>query len=173
VSLGRKVRVGIDFDSTIARIDLPWLARLNALRGASYRPEDWVDWNLSFLAEADRDVFLSLLTPDLYDVVEPYPGAAEAIHRLSIEAPVELVCVTTNPDTDSEAFTAAKTQMATKAHSATRSRAGCCSQEIWPRARRSYRRRAASLPDGRLRPGACKQALEQKRQCATPIQHLA
>lgn len=110
MSLARKVRVGVDFDSTIARIDLPWLARLNALRGTTYRPEDWVDWNLSFLGEADRDVFLSLLTPDLYEVVEPYPGAAAAIRRLSLEVPIELICVTTNPDTNSAAFTAAKTQ---------------------------------------------------------------
>jgi len=110
VSLGRKVRVGVDFDSTVARIDLPWLARLNSLRDTSYRPEDWTDWNLSFLGEADRDVFLSLLTPDLYDTVEPYPGAADAIRHLSLEAPIELVCVTTNPDTNSAAFTAAKTQ---------------------------------------------------------------
>lgn len=109
MSLGRRVRVGIDFDSTVARIDVPWLARLNALRGTSYRPQDWTDWNLSFLREADRDVFLSLLTPDLYDVVEPYPGAADAIGRLASEASIELVCVTTNPEVNSTAFTAAKT----------------------------------------------------------------
>jgi 5'(3')-deoxyribonucleotidase len=110
LSLGRKVRVGVDFDSTVARIDVPWLARLNALRGTSYRSEDWTDWNLSFLREADRGVFLSLLTPDLYDVVEPYPGAADAIRRLSSEALIEFACVTTNPDKNSAAFTAAKTQ---------------------------------------------------------------
>src|SRR5437867_1567044 len=108
LNLQRKVRIGIDFDSTIARIDLPWLARLNALRGTAYRPEDWVDWNLSFLPPGDRDVFLSLLTPDLYGAVEPYPGAADAIRRLSLEAPVELVCVTTNPETDNADFTLAK-----------------------------------------------------------------
>jgi len=106
----RKIRVGIDLDSTVARIDSPWLARLNALRGTSYRPEDWSDWNLSFLATDDRNVFLSLLTPDLYEEVEPYPGAADAIRRLSSHEPVELVCVTTNPEIDSADFTLAKKQ---------------------------------------------------------------
>ena len=65
MSLGRRVRVGIDFDSTVARIDVPWLARLNALRGTSYRAEDWTDWNLSFLREADRDLAKGLTVPDI------------------------------------------------------------------------------------------------------------
>lgn len=106
----REVRVGIDFDSTIAKIDLPWLARLNALRGTAYRPDDWSDWNLSFLPADDRSVFLSLLTPDLYLAVEPYAGAPDAIRRLSLEPHVELVCVTANPEADNAAFTLAKTR---------------------------------------------------------------
>jgi 5'(3')-deoxyribonucleotidase len=108
LTLRRNVRVGIDFDSTIARVDLPWLARLNALRGTAYRPEDWSDWNLSFLPEDDRSVFLSLLTPDLYLGVEPYAGAPDAIRRLSLEPHVELVCVTANPEVDDAEFTLAK-----------------------------------------------------------------
>lgn len=106
----RKIRVGIDLDSTVARIDSPWLERLNALRGTSYRPEDWSDWNLSFLAPDDRSVFLSLLTPDLYEEVEPYPGAADAIRHLSSDGTVELACVTTNPEIDGVDFTLAKKQ---------------------------------------------------------------
>src|SRR5262245_6191170 len=102
------MKIGIDFDSTIARIDKPWLDRLNALRGTAYRPEDWLDWNLSFLRPDDRSIFFSLLTPDLYESVIPYPGASNAIRRIAAEPGVELACVTSNPERESDAFTAAK-----------------------------------------------------------------
>jgi hypothetical protein len=77
-----RIRIGIDFDSTIAKIDLPWLERLNAARGTVYRPEDWSDWDLSFLRPDDRKLVFDLLTPDLYDIVVPYPGAPDAIRSL-------------------------------------------------------------------------------------------
>jgi 5'(3')-deoxyribonucleotidase len=104
----RKVRIGIDLDSTVARIDRPWLAKLNAIRGTAYRPEDWSDWDLHFLQPGDREIFLRLFTPDLYDSVDPYPGAAEAIARLAKDASTELVCVTTNPQARSDEFVGAK-----------------------------------------------------------------
>jgi 5'(3')-deoxyribonucleotidase len=106
----RKVRIGVDLDSTIARIDRPWLAKLNAMRGTAYRPEDWSDWDLTFLQPLDREIFMGLLTPDLYDSVEPYPGAAEAIAVLAQDPSVELVCVTTNPKAQSDDFVTAKRQ---------------------------------------------------------------
>ena len=102
------MRIGIDFDSTIARIDEPWLDKLNAARGTSYRAEDWSDWDLAFLDPFDRPVFLSLLTPDIYEGVQPYPGAPQAIQHLSAEPGVELVCVTTNPPDQADAFLSAK-----------------------------------------------------------------
>jgi 5'(3')-deoxyribonucleotidase len=49
-----------------------------------------------------------LLTPSLYDDVLPYPGARQAIRSLSKEPGVELLCVTSNPEKDSEAFMKAK-----------------------------------------------------------------
>lgn len=60
-----RIKIGIDFDSTIAKIDLPWLERLNAVRGTRYRPEDWSDWNLSFLSPDEKRLFFRL-----YDNVE-------------------------------------------------------------------------------------------------------
>jgi len=102
------MRIGIDFDSTIAKIDLPWLERLNTARGTVYRPEDWSDWELTFLQPDDRTLFFDLLTPDLYDRVMPYPGASDAIRSLGAMPEVELVCVTSNPENDAEGFLRAK-----------------------------------------------------------------
>lgn len=102
------MRIGIDFDSTIAKIDLPWLERLNAARGTAYRPEDWSDWELSFLQPDDRRLFFDLFTPDLYDRVMPYPGAPDAIRSIGAIPGVETICVTSNPENDAEAFLRAK-----------------------------------------------------------------
>jgi 5'(3')-deoxyribonucleotidase len=104
------MRIGIDFDSTIAKIDQPWLDRLNAIRGTSYRAENWSDWELTFLDATDKSLLFSLFTPDLYENVMPYFGAPEAIRRIALEPDVTLVCVTSNPREQSGAFTAAKQQ---------------------------------------------------------------
>jgi 5'(3')-deoxyribonucleotidase len=102
------MRIGIDFDSTIAKIDQPLLDRLNGVRGTAYRAEDWSDWELTFLPSNDRKLLFGLLTPDLYESVAPYPQAPESISALSKEKGVQLVCVTSNPKVDSDAFTEAK-----------------------------------------------------------------
>jgi 5'(3')-deoxyribonucleotidase len=104
----RPIRVGIDFDSTIAQIAQPWLDLFNARKGTTLTLMDWKDWDLSFLAVDDRPLFFSLLTPELYETVEPYPHAAEVIQRWASRPDLELVCVTSNPSKDSERFTAAK-----------------------------------------------------------------
>jgi 5'(3')-deoxyribonucleotidase len=102
------MRIGIDFDSTIAKIDAPWLGRLNAVFRTNYRPEDWTDWDLTFLTAEERRVLFDVLTPDLYEVVEPYPDAPEVIRDLARVPGVELVCVTANPTKNSQDFAAAK-----------------------------------------------------------------
>src|SRR4051794_28252041 len=96
--------LGIDLDSTIARIDEPWLDRLNEVRGTQYKPGDWTDWDLNFLKESEMKVFFDLFTPDIYDVVEPYPDAPEVIHEFSKIPGLELRCVTTNPSRNEAAF---------------------------------------------------------------------
>ena len=102
------MRIGIDFDSTIAKIDQPLLDRLNRARGTAYRAENWSDWDLTFLPPDDRRLLFTLLTPDLYDIVAPYPQAPESISALSKVPGVQLVCVTSNPQEDGDAFTEAK-----------------------------------------------------------------
>src|SRR5262245_6766102 len=102
------MKIGIDFDRTIARIDQPWLDRLNALYGTAYKAEDWTDWDVSFLLPAHKAAFFSVFKPDLYDSVAPYPDAPRVIRRLAAEPSVELLCVTSNPSTDADAFMAAK-----------------------------------------------------------------
>jgi hypothetical protein len=52
-----RLRIGVDFHSTIAKIDLPWLNRLNASRGTSYRPEDWSDWEQLSAIGGSKAVF--------------------------------------------------------------------------------------------------------------------
>lgn len=104
-----RVKIGIDFDSTIAKIDQPLLDRLNAIRGTNYRAEDWTDWNLGFLEPEERQLLFGLFTPDLYRAVLPYPGAPEAVRSLSRKRGIDLVCVTSNPKENSDAFTEAKT----------------------------------------------------------------
>jgi 5'(3')-deoxyribonucleotidase len=104
------MKIGIDFDSTIAKIDQPLLDKLNAVRGTSYRAEEWSDWELTFLQPDERHLLFRLLTPDLYKNVLPYPGARQAIRSLSRQPGVELVCVTSNPRGNQDAFMRAKAQ---------------------------------------------------------------
>jgi 5'(3')-deoxyribonucleotidase len=102
------MKIGIDFDSTIAKIDQPLLDKLNAVRGTTYRAEEWSDWKLTFLRPDERRLLFRLLTPDLYKNVLPYPGAREAIRSLSRQPGVELVCVTSNPGGNQDALMKAK-----------------------------------------------------------------
>src|SRR4051794_11655066 len=102
------MKIGIDFDSTIAKIDQPLLDRLNRALGTNYRAEEWTDWDLNFLRPADRSHLFKLFTPDIYRDVMPYPGAAEAIRELFLLPGVELTCVTSNPGENGPAFTDAK-----------------------------------------------------------------
>jgi 5'(3')-deoxyribonucleotidase len=104
------MKIGIDFDSTIAKIDQPLLDRLNAIRGTHYQADEWSDWNLNFLPAKERRLLLSLLTPKLYQKVLPYPGAREAIRSLSKEPGIQLMCVTSNPEKNGKAFMKAKKQ---------------------------------------------------------------
>ncbi len=104
------MKIGIDLDSTVAKIDAPWLSRLNRACETNYRPEDWTDWELKFLSRKEKQVFFDVFTPDLYDEVEPYPGAPEVVRDLARLPGVELLCVTTNPSRNYEAFALSKRQ---------------------------------------------------------------
>jgi 5'(3')-deoxyribonucleotidase len=105
---GADMRIGVDFDSTLAKIDQPLLNRLNAIRGTAYRAEEWSDWSLSFLPPEERDLLFRLFTPDLYDEVLPYRGAREAIQSLLDKPDIDLVCVTSNPERQGDVFMEAK-----------------------------------------------------------------
>ena len=102
------MRIGIDFDSTIAKIDQPLLDRLNKIRGTAYHAEDWSDWDLTFLPPDDRKLLFRLFTPDLYDTVMPYPQAPDSISAFAKVPGIQLVCVTSNLQENSDAFTKAK-----------------------------------------------------------------
>ncbi len=103
-----QIKIGIDLDSTIAKIDGPWLTRLNEACQTNYHPDHWTDWNLSFLKDHERKIFFEIFTPDLYQTVMPYEGAVEAVRDLASNPLIKLACVTTNPSRDSNDFVRAK-----------------------------------------------------------------
>jgi 5'(3')-deoxyribonucleotidase len=79
-----------------------------AVASTAYRAEDWSDWDLTFLPPGDGKLLFQLFTPDLYDIVVPYPQAPESVNALSKVPGVQLVCVTSDPQENAEPFTEAK-----------------------------------------------------------------
>lgn len=102
------MKIGIDLDSTIAKVDSPWLDRLNKACGTNYTSQQWTDWNLTFLKPQERKILFEVFTPDLYEIVQPYGGAPEVVKELATTPGVELECVTANPSLNSQEFAEAK-----------------------------------------------------------------
>jgi len=100
--------IGIDFDSTLVKIDQPWLDRLNRQAGTHYRTSQWRDWELSFLSDVERGLFFRLFTPDIYETAKPYPYVQEAIRQLHRLPGVTLKVVTATPSHQIESFVQAK-----------------------------------------------------------------
>ena len=86
------------------------MERLNKACGTDYSSEQWTDWDLSFLKSHERKILFEVFTPDLYEIVKPYPASAEVVRELAALPGVELTCVTANPSQDPEGFTKAKKQ---------------------------------------------------------------
>ena len=103
-----KIILGVDLDSTLAKIDQPWLDRLNRRFGKRYSDSDWTDWNFGFLSPAEREEMFVLFTPDIYETVQAYPSAPEAIAKLAETPGIELRCVTSSPLQNESAFIQAK-----------------------------------------------------------------
>ena len=103
-----KIILGVDLDSTLAKIDQPWLDRLNRRFDKRYRDTDWTDWNFEFLSPAERDEMFILFTPDIYESAQAYPFAPEAIAKLAGISGLELKCVTSSPSQNESAFIQAK-----------------------------------------------------------------
>ena len=78
------MRIGIDIDETIAQHHEVWLDRYNTAFGDWLKPHHITDWDIDrFVKPAcSKDRLFSFLTPDMYEVVEPYPGAVLAVELL-------------------------------------------------------------------------------------------
>jgi 5'(3')-deoxyribonucleotidase len=108
------MKVGIDLDGTLADIHTPWLDRVNRHIDANYSLKDWTDWGASFLHKHGITDSLSFLSPDIYDIAKPIPGAAEGIKRLMNIEGIELVCVSANPFKNDEDYKVAKKEWLSK-----------------------------------------------------------
>lgn len=70
-------RLGLDIDEVLADLHPAWLDVYNLKYQDTMRPEQFTHWDIHTLVkpECGRDIF-NLLTPELYDAVQPVPGAA-------------------------------------------------------------------------------------------------
>ncbi|MDE1172032.1 MAG: hypothetical protein PW734_12635 [Verrucomicrobium sp.] len=129
--MGKKIRIGIDFDDTIEGLQNAWLGKM----GLACDPpihltsKDWTKWTEGdleplhgrklkagvplkggrvtdgtehFMTGPDDKTpgavgILEFLTPDLYKMVRPLPGAPEAVAQLAKIPNVEILCVTAHP----------------------------------------------------------------------------
>ena len=100
-SLARR-RLGIDLDGVIADFNGGWTRRYNSEFGASISADDVVVWHapvvlthFASMSEFWRWAATSGDGASIFRVLDPFPGAIEAIERLAIDHCV--VIVTTKP----------------------------------------------------------------------------
>lgn len=77
------LRIGIDVDEVVAQLHKAWLWRYNSVYGDDLKPEDITDWSIEKFVDrkCGRSIF-HYLTPDLYEAIDPYPGAWEVVNQL-------------------------------------------------------------------------------------------
>lgn len=96
------LRLGIDLDGVVADFNAGWIPRYNARFGASLTVEDVVEWNspvkLTHFSSMSQFWRWSATAGDgasVFRVLDPYPGALEALGRLARRH--QVVIVTTKP----------------------------------------------------------------------------
>ena len=89
------MRIGIDVDGVVADHHTPWLRRLAARVGRSvtWTPDDLTQWEFWHDLGVEKDLVVSSFTPDIYNDVLPFEGAAWAMEELR-KAGHEVVFVT-------------------------------------------------------------------------------
>lgn len=75
--------VAVDIDEVCAALMPEWIARYNRKYDDTLTPEQITSWDLSLLVKptCGKHIF-SFLTPDIYDRVQPIPGALQAVESL-------------------------------------------------------------------------------------------
>lgn len=75
--------IGIDVDDVVAMLIDEWLIRYNREANDRLTPEDLVSWEISEQVKPEwKEKIFSLLTPAMYDAVQPYPGTLEAVQEI-------------------------------------------------------------------------------------------
>ncbi len=94
----RKLTVMVDMDDTIENLKAIWIDRLNARYGYQVDPESVIEWNIakSYPGLTREQVYDVVLEADLYDVMEPLPGAVEALRKIQEDGHRLLIVTTTN-----------------------------------------------------------------------------
>lgn len=81
--VGRRLTVAVDVDDVCARLGPAWVARYNERYGDSLTWEQVTDWDIRrFVKPACGARVYDLLTPDLYDTVEPDPVAKTLVEHI-------------------------------------------------------------------------------------------
>lgn len=86
----------IDLDSTVANLTKSWLCLYNKLYNDNVTLKDIVKWDThKFTPKAGRDLY-KLLTPQLFQELDPYEGAIEGVNSI-LDLGHEVVFVTSAP----------------------------------------------------------------------------
>lgn len=101
------IRIGIDFDNTLASLVAPWLDRINRFHGTNFPISAWDEWDATNLPSHVRATINDFISPDIYNDVKPYDGAQETIERLIAED-FSILCITANPPFLRQEFEVAK-----------------------------------------------------------------
>lgn len=91
------MRIGIDVDGVVADHHTPWLRRLadRVGRSVTWTPDDLTQWEFWHDLGVEKDLVVSSFTPDIYNDVLPFEGAAWAMEELR-KAGHEVVFVTSS-----------------------------------------------------------------------------
>ncbi len=97
-----RLRLGIDLDGVVADFNLGWTDRYNAEFGTDLHPDDVVEWDaptglthFDGMSEFWNWARSAGHGKSIFRILEPYPGAVEALHDLAGRH--QIVIVTTKP----------------------------------------------------------------------------
>lgn len=76
------LRIGIDVDGVVADNHTAWLARFNRERSTRWTPADLTQWEIWKDLGVESDQIFKHYTPDIYNEVRPFDGAAEAVNTI-------------------------------------------------------------------------------------------
>lgn len=76
------MRIGVDVDDVVADLHTAWLARYNKAHDTMWTPDDMTQWDFENDLGCTSEELAKFLTPDIYRVVKPIPGAYATVEAL-------------------------------------------------------------------------------------------